>query len=484
MDRLFPSSQAYDDRTLAAATEKVSKMSANLGGTDIRTPLLQIFAEQTRSGVPRQIFLLTDGEVRNTEECIATVRNNAHTTRVFTFGIGDAASVALCEGMAEAGEGRAEFIRTGTNMQQKVMQQLGRALKPALTDVRVEWPGAGAQAVEQAPYHLPPVFSGGRLLVFGWLGKDAPSGTIVLHASTPKGPQRTEVPLDVARLLPADSKLVQRLAARAAIRDLQEGRSYMHDEKTHALLAKHKPDDLKAQLIALSTASGVLSRHTAFVAVEKRTDATEGDMKLRKIAIEKQQPQAQQQQQQQQAFAYAGGGGGGGARGGGRGGRGGLAPNAAYRMVSQSFHGAGARSHAPTHDAGKMSAAAPTGAFRKYVLRSFAASFSFDSLGSFAQFILLVVGRACPRRPPTEKHRVEEEIKQEQGEQGGQGRRRSRHGDAGGAQAQAGALLITCAPGRGRGGGRRQQRQRQRRRRGRGARGKGLCRPARTRIPC
>ncbi len=66
------------------------------------------------------MFVLTDGEVNNTDECISAVRDNAHTTRVFTFGIGDAASVRLCEGMAEAGEGRAEFIRTGTNMQEKV----------------------------------------------------------------------------------------------------------------------------------------------------------------------------------------------------------------------------------------------------------------------------------------------------------------------------------------------------------------------------
>ncbi len=30
-------------------------MSANLGGTDVRTPLLQIFAEQLKPGIPRQV---------------------------------------------------------------------------------------------------------------------------------------------------------------------------------------------------------------------------------------------------------------------------------------------------------------------------------------------------------------------------------------------------------------------------------------------
>jgi hypothetical protein len=42
-------------------------MHANLGGTNIVEPLLAIFKEKTKPGIPRQVFLLTDGEVDNTE---------------------------------------------------------------------------------------------------------------------------------------------------------------------------------------------------------------------------------------------------------------------------------------------------------------------------------------------------------------------------------------------------------------------------------
>ena len=41
------------------------------------------------SGKVRQIFLLTDGEVDNTPQCVDYVRQSANTTRVFTFGIGN-----------------------------------------------------------------------------------------------------------------------------------------------------------------------------------------------------------------------------------------------------------------------------------------------------------------------------------------------------------------------------------------------------------
>jgi hypothetical protein len=134
---LFPDgSKEYNDKTLQAASEHASKMTANMGGTNILAPLVSLFKTKPKEGIPRQIFLLTDGEVTNTQECIDVVRKNAHTTRIFTFGIGSDASKKLVMGMAEAGEGQYELIKETSNMEEKVLRQLNRALKPALTDVR------------------------------------------------------------------------------------------------------------------------------------------------------------------------------------------------------------------------------------------------------------------------------------------------------------------------------------------------------------
>ena len=57
------------------------------------------------------------------------MRKHAVSTRVFTFGIGNDASKTLVTGMAEAGEGKAEFVRPGDNMEEKVLRQLQRALQ-------------------------------------------------------------------------------------------------------------------------------------------------------------------------------------------------------------------------------------------------------------------------------------------------------------------------------------------------------------------
>jgi hypothetical protein len=45
-------------------------MTANLGGTEIESPLSDIFSSPIIEGYPKQIFLLTDGQVSNTERVV------------------------------------------------------------------------------------------------------------------------------------------------------------------------------------------------------------------------------------------------------------------------------------------------------------------------------------------------------------------------------------------------------------------------------
>ena len=76
-----------------------------------------------------QIFLLTDGQVDNRDECIATVADNAATTRVYAFGIGRATDTLLVKGLAEAGGGSGVVLDDNSNVNKTVLGQLRRALK-------------------------------------------------------------------------------------------------------------------------------------------------------------------------------------------------------------------------------------------------------------------------------------------------------------------------------------------------------------------
>jgi hypothetical protein len=191
---LFPESRPWNPETLAQAVAHVRSMNADMGGTEILSALEFVLGAKAPEGLPRQIFVLTDGEVSNTDAVIELVRQHGADTRVFAFGIGAAPSHHLVKGLARAGEGEAEFIAPGERIDEKVLRQLDRALSAALTDVRVDW---GGLDVEQSPYVVPPVFADGRVVVFGRTG-DPKATTVTLCAKTAQGEVAFSAPVDLS----------------------------------------------------------------------------------------------------------------------------------------------------------------------------------------------------------------------------------------------------------------------------------------------
>ena len=81
-ESFFPSSQPYNQETMEKATRFAEKMQADFGGTELLAPLQFIFKQKPQSsGLPRQVFILTDGSVSNTDRVISEVRKNSHSTR-------------------------------------------------------------------------------------------------------------------------------------------------------------------------------------------------------------------------------------------------------------------------------------------------------------------------------------------------------------------------------------------------------------------
>ena len=165
-------SRKYNDFTLSDAKNHVKYMSANFGGTEIYDPLKAIFKEPYFPGYARKIFLLTDGEVSNTDSIIKLVKNgsmymvdgqkyglNQHhmadrrsmcqcrskcgfcpsNSQVFTLGLGSSASRHLVKGVARAGNGVSVFASLNEDLRPKVLSLLKNALMPSLTDVKIQW---------------------------------------------------------------------------------------------------------------------------------------------------------------------------------------------------------------------------------------------------------------------------------------------------------------------------------------------------------
>jgi hypothetical protein len=158
------------------------------------------------------------------------------------------------------------------------MRQLGRALAPALEDLRVDW---GEAKVRQAPHQVPPVFDGERVVVYGFLDGKA-SSDVVLRATAPTG--ELAFPARIETAAAPEGTLLATLAARALIRDLEEGASPLHTRRG-SLQGRTTKDKVKEEIVRLGVTYGLASRETSYVAVEERENPETGEMTLKKVPI-------------------------------------------------------------------------------------------------------------------------------------------------------------------------------------------------------
>nr|XP_056720362.1 von Willebrand factor A domain-containing protein 5A-like [Euleptes europaea] len=256
-DAFYPQSVEYTQKTMSESVQRVRKLQANLGGTRILKPLKAIYAQPCREGYPRQLFVFTDGEVSNTRQVIAEVRCHSSSHRCFSFGIGEGASTALINGIAQAGGGCAEFITHKERMQAKVLQSLKKALQPAATEISLRWDlpsGLEAALVGSGPQFL---FDGQRSLIYAQIrgqhqSSGASEGSVVIqynlqdHTFT----ETMKFPLQVQE---SDRLPVHRLAARALLQELED--------------AEEKDEEKQRLALETSLSSGVVCSQTAYVGV-------------------------------------------------------------------------------------------------------------------------------------------------------------------------------------------------------------------------
>lgn len=79
--QLFHASEKYSKRTVERAVVFASQLQATLGGTDLLPPLQWIFKKPRCGSLPRQLFVITDGGVTNTQQVLSLIKRNKYQAR-------------------------------------------------------------------------------------------------------------------------------------------------------------------------------------------------------------------------------------------------------------------------------------------------------------------------------------------------------------------------------------------------------------------
>lgn len=248
------------------------------------------FAGNDPVGRMRICMFLTDGFVGNDQAIVQAVRDNAGTTRVFSFGIGNSVNRFLLEQLALAGRGECEFVTLAEQGDPAVERFTRRIQSPVLTDIAIRSDGIQlldlvAGTPSTAPGLFPDLYDV-KPLVFHARYTGTGSGTITVTGRTAAGPFERTIPIalpaqggDPRQGLGAGNDALPALWARSTV----ERTLAPHGA---ALEQGNLPDEVKRQVIALGETFSIMTPFTSFVAVEKARMTLGGRPTLVAVPIE------------------------------------------------------------------------------------------------------------------------------------------------------------------------------------------------------
>ena len=252
-DGLGPALVPATDRNRYAAVAFLSRLDAR-GGTDMHRALEQattVLSSGERPSERRSVLVLvTDGQIGQEDHVLATLAPHLGQVRVFTVGVDQAVNAGFLRRLADAGRGRCELVESEDALDE-AMARIHRAVTPPLlSDVTVELDRAEALPATTTPARPPDCYPGAPCVIAGRY-QGAPK-TVTVHGTRADGSAWRQT----AEAAEVENPAVRTAWARAHVRDLEDR------------YAVRSASELAEEIVAVSLAHSVLSRFTAFVAVD------------------------------------------------------------------------------------------------------------------------------------------------------------------------------------------------------------------------
>jgi Ca-activated chloride channel family protein len=270
----------YNAENLQNMLNWLNGIDADLGGTEVLSPLKEIYHSKVPDGYNREVILITDGEIGNESEVSTLIRDGDHGTRLFTVGIGHGPNEYFIRQLTRVAGGTSELIAPGERIEPKILRLFKQVMSERIEDLQIDWNNGNLQT-EQAPFN-PVLFTGESMSVFAKVQRSLnPFKEITVSFRT--GRDKREVAIPVQEIS-GDETPVHLLWAKERIRDLEEGTSQGFKGSRQT---ERREKQTRDEIIQLSREYGILSRETSFVAIEKRSgdEKTEGEVVLRKVPV-------------------------------------------------------------------------------------------------------------------------------------------------------------------------------------------------------
>jgi uncharacterized protein YegL len=120
----------YNKENIKETLKMLEKLDASLGGTELKAPLEDIYnsiKDYEKTNLPRNIFLLTDGEIWDKKIVLELIEKNSNKFTVYSIGIGNSFDEDLIKNAGVIGKGNYNFCKDLNNLNSIIASEINKA---------------------------------------------------------------------------------------------------------------------------------------------------------------------------------------------------------------------------------------------------------------------------------------------------------------------------------------------------------------------
>ena len=131
----------YNSTNIKKSIQLVESLKADLGGTNIYNPLNDVYKSykiHDNIKLPRNIFLLTDGDIYDKKDTLALIEKNSNKYSVYSIGIGRDFDKDLIKNAGIIGKGNYNFCTDIEGLNEVIANEVNNASSPYISDFDIK----------------------------------------------------------------------------------------------------------------------------------------------------------------------------------------------------------------------------------------------------------------------------------------------------------------------------------------------------------
>ena len=131
----------YIQNNIDESLNLIGKLKADLCGTDIYSPLKDIYDSYElydKIDLPKNIFLLTDGEILNKDKTLGLIEKNSSKFSVYSIGIGHGFDEDLIKNAGILGKGGYNFCYDLNELNKIIAKEINKAISPYISKLNIK----------------------------------------------------------------------------------------------------------------------------------------------------------------------------------------------------------------------------------------------------------------------------------------------------------------------------------------------------------